>query len=192
MSGTAALRWRPSRGSAAAIHPAPSSCRRNPRHARSGGRTALAAALVAAMLLSPGARDACAGCCRDGAPAVAAPLAAGVAPVHSCCAAPVPVAPDGCCGAAAARATGHDDSAGVPGCAADRSDCRCHLTTRDRLPADPARRGCAKRQVDDLAGTTPDVVSLPHAATVIRSTWTVATGIPPDRPVRILYGVWRN
>ena len=58
-------------------------------------RLALAAALVVASLLSPGASGACAGCCDDGSPTVAAPLAAGIAPVHA--AAVVDAAPHRCC-----------------------------------------------------------------------------------------------
>lgn len=175
--------------SAATAHGRGSTC----RIAAAPGRLSLAAALAAALLLSPGVRDACAGCCRDGAPAVAAPLAAGVAPVHSCCAAPVVVAP-ACCSASAAEIP--SDAIPEDACSSagtlERSDCRCHLDSRDGLPAEPARRGLDTRHPEPVAQPFPAPFVLPLTADVGGPLLACVAEPPPSRPARILYGVWRN
>ena len=164
-------------------------------------RLALAAALAVASLLSPGASGACAGCCDDGSPTVAAPLAAGIAPVHK--AAVVNAAPHRCChrpDVDAAVAAESCCSSAVPGagletaaCASplDQADpCGCNLVPRDEAPAVPVR-------------TEPDVRAGEmvfdhgfHAAAIDVGRLAVAIDSPVlpvhARPLRLLYGVWRN
>lgn len=190
-SGDAAHGRQPARGTDLVARREPSSRHPDPRLVRSGGRVALAAVFAAATLLSPGARDACAGCCSDEAPAVAASLAAGIAPVHACCAAPVPAAPAGCCNAAPERAAG-PDGAESGDSAAERSDCGCHLGSREGLPADPTRRVLEERPIEGALPPFPAAGSFPQASDACLSTWSVVTMNAPGRPARILYGVWRN
>ena len=166
-------------------------------------RLALAAALVVASLLSPGASGACAGCCDDGSPTVATPLAAGIAPVHA--AAVVDATPHRCCrrpdaDAAAAAAAESCCSSADPstdlasdsceGTSAQDDPCRCNLVPRDEAPAVPVR-------------TEPDVragaVAFDHGfhATAIdvgRLAVAIDSPVLPvhARPLRVLYGVWRN
>ena len=172
--------------SAATAHGRGSTC----RFAAAPGRLSLAAALAAALLLSPGVRDACAGCCRDEAPAVAAPLAAGVAPVHCCHSTPAP-APV-CCGPADEPATCGVGTALPTPAAADRSDCRCHLGSHDGLPAEPSRQGLGKRSLDDSAPLFAAADVLPLRTGAGEPSRALVAGAVPRRPVRILYGVWRN
>ena len=155
-------------------------------------RLALAAALVVASLLSPGSSGACAGCCDDGSPTVAAPLAAGIAPVHveaphSCCphsgGEPATVA-ESCCSSTGPEASGCESPA-------DQADpCGCDLGPRDETPAVPVR-------------TEPDVRAVTAIFTHGFQTTVVDAGRMPvagdgpvlpvhARPLRVLYGVWRN
>ena len=164
-------------------------------------RLALAAALVVASLLSPGASGACAGCCDDGSPTVAAPLAAGIAPVHT--AAVVDAAPHRCChrpDVDAAVAAESCCSTAVPGAVpetsgcespADQADpCGCHLVPRDEAPAVPVRT-----EPDVRAGVTVFTHRL-HATAIDAGRLAVASDSPVlpihARPLRVLYGVWRN
>ena len=164
-------------------------------------RLALAAALVVASLLSPGASGACAGCCDDGSPTVAAPLAAGIAPVHA--AAVVDAAPHRCChrpdADAAVTAESCCSSAGLGAgletvaceSPSEQADpCGCNLVPRDEAPAVPVR-------------TEPDVRAGEmvfdhgfHATAIDVGRLAVAIDRPVlpvhARPLRVLYGVWRN
>lgn len=159
-------------------------------------RLALAAALVVASLLSPGASGACAGCCDDGSPTVAAPLAAGIAPVHA-------AVPHGCCrldggtrgvvaGSCCSGALSGDvlETHGCESPLNQADPCRCNLGPRDEQPAVPVR-------------TEPDVragaVVFDHgfqATAIDVGRMTVASDGEPlpvhARPLRVLYGVWRN
>jgi len=164
-------------------------------------RLALAAALVVASLLSPGASGACAGCCDDGSPTVAAPLAAGIAPVHA--AAVVKAVPHGCChlpggdmGAVAESCC----SSAVPGTVletvacespSDQADpCGCNLVPRDEAPAVPVRT-----EPDVRAGAVAFDHGF-HATAIDAGRLAVASDSPVlpvhARPLRVLYGVWRN
>lgn len=182
---------RPERGTAILFRREPSSRRPDSRLARSGGRVALAAVFIAATLLSPGARDACAGCCRDEAPAVAAPLAAGIAPVHACCQVPAPERSQGCCGAHR-KGDPCQERASTSGSSAERSACQCHVGSDEGLPADTSRRGLGQRPLDGASGPPHVACPSPTAPEGLRSTLTVMMRPPPGRPARILYGVWRN
>lgn len=164
-------------------------------------RLALAVALVVASLLSPGASGACAGCCDDGSPTVAAPLAAGIAPVHK--AAVVDAAPHRCCRRLGVDAAVAADSCcsstdpgtdlasdGCEGTLAQDDPCGCHLVPRDEAPAVPVRT-----EPDVRAGTAV----FPHGfhATSIdadRMPLAISRSMLPvhARPLRVLYGVWRN
>lgn len=155
-------------------------------------RLALAAALVVASLLSPGASGACAGCCDDGSPTVAAPLAAGIAPVHV-------EAPHGCC-----HLPGGDTAAAVESCCSsvdpqavacesplDRADpCDCNLVPRDEAPAIPVRTE------PDIRSSVAVVTHGFHATALDVGRMSVAIDGPAlpvhARPLRVLYGVWRN
>ena len=164
-------------------------------------RLALAAALVVASLLSPGASGACAGCCDDGSPTVAAPLAAGIAPVHA--AAVVNAAPHRCCrrpdadAAAAAESccSSADPSMDLAsdsceGTSAQDDPCRCNLGPRDEAPAVPVRT-----EPDVRAGAVVFDHDF-HATAIDVGRMTVAidgAALPVHaRPLRVLYGVWRN
>jgi len=160
-------------------------------------RLALAAALVVASLLSPGASGACAGCCDDGSPTVAAPLAAGIAPVHA--AARVKAVPHGCC-----HLSGGDMGAVAESCCSnaasetvtcespsDQADpCGCDLVPRDEQPAVPVRtqpdvRVSVAVFTHGLQTTAIDVGQLCRQGN--------STALPVHaRPLRVLYGVWRN
>ncbi|MEI8369129.1 MAG: hypothetical protein WCJ31_11910 [Planctomycetia bacterium] len=164
-------------------------------------RLALAAALVVASFLSPGSSDACAGCCDDGSPTVVAPLAAGIAPVHT--ATVVDAAPHRCCrrpGVDAAAAAESCCSSADPGTdlasdgcespSAQDDPCGCDLVPRDEAPAVPVR-------------TEPDVRAVTAVFTYGFQTTAVVAGRMPAasdgtvlpihaRPLRVLYGVWRN
>ena len=160
-------------------------------------RLALAAALVVASLLSPGASGACAGCCDDGSPTVAAPLAAGIAPVHT--AAVVDAAPHRCChrpdvdAAVAAESCCSSTVPEASGCEspADQADpCGCHLAPRDDSPAVPVR---AK---PDVRASTAVFTHGFHATAIdVGQLCRQSDGpvLPVHaRPLRVLYGVWRN
>lgn len=155
-------------------------------------RLALAAALVVASLLSPGASGACAGCCDDGSPTVAAPLAAGIAPVHA-------EAPHGCChfpgGAMGAAAESCCSSAVLETAACesplDQADpCGCNVVPRDEAPAVPVRTE------PDVRASTAIFTHGFHAAAIdVGQQWRQSDGaVQPvhARPLRVLYGVWRN
>ena len=164
-------------------------------------RLALAAALVVASLLSPGASGACAGCCDDGSPTVAAPLAAGIAPVHS--AALVKAVPHGCChlpGGDMGAVVESCCSSAVPGAVletvgckspSDQADpCGCNLVPRDEAPAVPVRtepdvRAGAMVFTHGFQTTAIDVGQLCRQSDV-------AVLPVHARPLRVLYGVWRN
>jgi hypothetical protein len=161
-------------------------------------RLALAAALVVATFLSPGASGACAGCCDDVPPTVVAPLAAGIAPVHT--AASVAAAPHRCCHAAAgdtasmAGSCCSDAAAETAGCEtpADQTEpCGCRPTPRDSAPAVPVRT-----QTDDLRVAAAGIDSVFTANALDAGRMSVAfdgTVLPTHaRPLRVLYGVWRN
>ena len=168
-----------------------------PLAAGSRSRLALAAALVVASLLSPGASGACAGCCDDGSPTVAAPLAAGIAPVHT--AAVVDAAPHRCChrpDVDAAVAAESCCSTAVPetsGCEspADEADpCGCDLGPRDESPAVPVRA-----KPDVRAGTAVFTHGFHTTAIDVGQLGRQSDGtvLPIHaRPLRVLYGVWRN
>ena len=163
-------------------------------------RLVLAAALVVTSLLSPGVRGACAGCCADGSPSVAAPLAAGIAPVHSatvaearhdCCrhAAAAPAAPAvACCGEAAPAAAPATGGCAEPSRQPD--PCGCDLGPRDETPALPIRNQ------PDVGTSVGLVASGFHASAFDAGRMPVAVEGGPSavhaRPLRVLYGVWRN
>ena len=164
-------------------------------------RLALAAALVVASLLSPGARGACAGCCNDGSPTVAAPLAAGIAPVHSaaavdaaphrCChlsGVDAAVAPASCCPSTASGTDLASDGCESPSDQTDR--CGCEVAPRDGAPAVPVRpepdvRATSALVVDRFPAPAVDAGRMPEAIDGL---------VLPvhSRPLRVLYGVWRN
>jgi hypothetical protein len=158
--------------------------------------------LVVASLLSPGGSGACAGCCDVDSPTVVATLAAGIAPVHV--AAVVDAAPRRCChspgGDAAAVAesccSGLDQGTipGTVGCEtpANQTDpCSCRLTPRDDASAVPVRA-----HSDDLRAAAAVCGSGFHATGSGAGPMAVANFGPVlpvhARPLRVLYGVWRN
>jgi len=164
-------------------------------------RLALAVALVVASLLSPGASGACAGCCDDGSPTVAAPLAAGIAPVHT--AAVVDAAPHRCCrrpdvdaAAAAESCCSSTDpgtdlaSDGCEGTFAEDDPCGCHL-----VPRDEALAVAVRTEPDVRAGKVVFDHGF-HATAIDAGRLAVASDSPVlpvhARPLRVLYGVWRN
>jgi len=176
------------------------------RRRHSGGRGAwrlLAGALAIGVLLSPGAGGACAGCGDDAAPGVVVPLAAGIAPVHA--AAASALAPHRCCRAGSASvnqpASGaasccHPVSAPQPaadgGAAPVAADpCGCLLAPSSDSPAVPVRP-----RADELRDAPVGVAQVSFVPAV--SVGPIGAGdaavvLPAHaRPLRVLYGVWRN
>lgn len=164
-----------------------------PLAAGARSRLALAAALVVATLLSPGASGACAGCCDDDPPTVVVPLAAGIAPVHA-------AAAHRCCHATAGDASAvagsccSDRRPETDGCRtpADRSEpCDCRSAPRDEAAAVPAR-ALSDDLRGDAAGTDP--VFTATAVDVGRMSAAFDGQVLPThaRPLRVLFGVWRN
>lgn len=161
-------------------------------------RLALAAALVVASLLSPGASGACAGCCDDGPPSVVAPLAAGIAPVHS--AAVVDAASHRCCHTAGIDAVAVAEaccpvatieSVGCEAPSEQAEPCGCDVGPRDEAPAIPVRS-----QADDLRIPAPAFghgfhTTAPDAGRMLAAVDGTPLQVHP-RPLRVLFGVWRN
>ena len=153
-------------------------------------RLALAAALVVASLLSPGASGACAGCCDDDSPTVAAPLAAGIAPVHAeapCCrlaAGDMAAVAESCCSGVVPESSG----CAAPSAAAE--PCGCDLVPREEAPAVPVRSAPDVRVGAAVFGPGFHA-TLTDAGQRCRSC--DGTSLPIHaRPLRVLYGVWRN
>ncbi len=148
-----------------------------------------AAVLAATTILSPGACGACAGCCDDGPPPVAAPLAAGIAPVHT------PAPPGGhvsCCDCAAAESRSPLGTRGpAEECQAGHTaDCGCLWGPHGSHPSAPAPDDDGGRQ-SSFAPHVPALAAIPPGR--IAAGVRVDGGVPiPTRPLRVLYGVWRN
>lgn len=160
-------------------------------------RLALAAALVVATLLSPGPSGACAGCCDDAPPTVVVPLAAGIAPVHA--PALVAAATHRCCHAEKGGAVAVVGSccSGTPSEMADcqtpadqTEPCRCQPAPRDGEPAVPVRT-----HADDLravSGNDPGFTAVVVESGRLSGVSDGAVLPTHARPLRVLYGVWRN
>jgi hypothetical protein len=95
------------------------------------------------------------------------------------------------CASCSAPASCSTSSDGLPA-HADESPCHCQLDARQEQPL--TVHGTSSPQSDDLAGwVAADTTSLEalHGLVASRS-YEVASLSIPIRPVRILYGVWRN
>lgn len=141
--------------------------------ARAPVRVTHALLYLAATVASPGVCDACTALCR------AAGFASSVAATH-CCGSPEQ--------ATARPVADAGDGDQITAARCDGS-CRCQLSARGPLSARP----------EDPAGLeSPGLLPASPAATldacvIERAAVAVSGGPPgPARPVRILYGVWRN
>lgn len=153
---------------------------------------------LAALAVPPGLRDACAAaCCAEGPIPPAACVAAGaesaVAPTHGC---------GSCCGTIASVSPDEGSLAdGSPATVADAAD--------GSFPAGCCggdRCGCLMAPRGDESAATPTDGPRPgaHAASAVGAVAAVPVDAaertvpddgrdrPPERPVRVLYGVWRN
>jgi hypothetical protein len=159
-------------------------------------RLCLAVLFAAASLVSPGVCDACVkGCCESGTPriadvaspffhdGVASSAVAGGGEAGSCC---------------GVNAT--DDVAVVP-CGDDGPEkCRCQLEPREVPPAaaSSGRLDRRERQVGWPSGADAVAVAwLPplngrHDGLQSLASARESAAAIPSRPVRVLYGVWRN
>jgi hypothetical protein len=155
---------------------------------------------IAALAVSPGVCDACARGCRDasGQCASGAPPITGVACAvaasrgcGSCCTEhdepPVAVIPQGSRLATAADAADGIFRMGM--CSGEGQGCDCLLEPRDNTSAVPVEADHGEHgPADTIAG-----VILPTAAELASATsLRIPLVKPPERPVRVLYGVWRN
>lgn len=176
------------------------------RRLHSGGRGAwrlLAGALAIGVLLSPGAGGACAGCGDDAAPGVVVPQAAGIAPVHA--AAASARAPHGCCRAESASV--NQPASGVACCCHPLNDpqaaadggaepvasdpCGCLLAPSGDSPAVPVRP--RSDDLRDVPEGSAQVSLLPAEDDGPIGVGGAAVVLPAHaRPLRVLYGVWRN
>jgi hypothetical protein len=184
----------------------PDGCSPGIRGRHSGGRGVwrlLAGALTIGVLLSPGAGGACAGCGDDAAPGVVVPQAAGIAPVHAaaaaarlhhrCCmvgAASVnqPTSAAACCCHPVCDPQAAADGGALPGAA---DPCGCLLAPSGDSPAlpvrpradDPRETPVGFAQVSLLPAEDVGPIGVGGAAVVLPA---------HARPLRVLYGVWRN
>jgi hypothetical protein len=158
---------------------------------------------LAAAAVPPGVCDACPACpvraersdSRDGLSDRAAGsrqegIAAAVAGSHRCgaCASPLPCMPTG-------RSPVDRMPPGSvvdPGDGAPSSDggCHCQWQARDLSDVTLVGGGTAAAGSADMAAVWP--ASRPDSGGVAAVTQAAAAGRVPDRPVRVLYGVWRN
>lgn len=154
--------------------------------------------VIAVTVVPPGVRGTCSGCPPPGGP-------------WACCAGPTAGAPPPgavaavtathCCGSHASvdpgTPTGASSADRVPSTSvADADDggphspggCRCSLAPRDR-----AGEGSAPRPtVVGAALPVPVAIAAPLAIPAAVAVAPDAAAFAPPRPVRVLYGVWRN
>jgi hypothetical protein len=107
-----------------------------------------------------------------------------------------------CCDPAAAGARA--DSGDCPLCAApsatagaqpsDTSDepCRCHLDTRQDQPLAPSKGSLLDLVADDLQAVLSAARPTPPQAIGVSREYLAASLAVPIRPLRILFGVWRD
>ena len=148
-------------------------------------------------LLSPGVCDACVkGCCASGTPRiadVASPFFHGVVASSA-------VADGGeagsCCGVNAT-----DDAAAVPCGDAGPEKCQCQLQPRNvraatAFASQPDRRGSHSRWDGSAAAGAvawlPPVTVQSDGLQPTDGAMHSGAAVIPSRPVRVLYGVWRN
>ncbi|MFM7135912.1 MAG: hypothetical protein ACKO1M_02420 [Planctomycetota bacterium] len=149
-----------------------------------------------ALIVSPGVCGACASGCPDGGNAVAdspgTGVASAVAATHgrgSCCGA----IPDGLPQGSNLRGdspTGVADAAdGFAGsCCRGATGCDCLLEPRPAEAAVPPATSPS-----EVGGPMPAAIAVLPLASVAPVAGAVAVAMrPPERPVRVLYGVWRN
>ena len=141
-------------------------------------RLCLAVLFAAASLVSPGVCDACEkGCCHATG---AAPIAAAATPVAVHAALPAAA----CCGTAPA------------GCETPRAEgdsaCQCQFGPQEALPA--ASRNAAQERDHTpwpVAWTGPATIDRDLAPRALGGLGLAETSIPA-RPMRVLFGVWRE
>lgn len=149
-----------------------------------------------ALIVSPGVCGACASGCPEGVRAASdspgTGVAFAVAATHgrgSCCSAiadGLPQESDLRGGAPAAVADAADGSAGS--CCRGATGCDCLLEPRSPEAAVPPATSPI-----EVGGPMPAAIAVIPFANVQPATATVVAGVrPPERPVRVLYGVWRN
>jgi hypothetical protein len=178
------------------------------RSIASGGfavRVTHALLFLAATTVSPGVRDACASCPETGRPDMCCGGCHAPA-THSTCA-DAAVAATHCCGSQT-HADPCAQSAGIPSASrvppsgvADAGDggqnttggCRCELEPRDAATAAIVINAAAKPRSGGHAAALPAflVPRATAAAPADRMIVAAAADIPA-RPLRVLYGVWRN
>lgn len=165
---------------------------------RRAARVTHALLVIAVTVVPPGVHGTCPGC----------PLPAGP---HGCCAGPTAAAAQACDAAAVAatHCCGSHASAGpgmptdvssaqrVPtSSVADAADggpsspggCRCSLEPSDRAVVGPVPRPVATGAAFPVPAAIAAAVLMPTATARVPD----ASAFAPPRPIRVLYGVWRN
>jgi len=154
--------------------------------------------VIAVTVVPPGVRSICLGCPPPGG-------------LRACCAAPTAgaalpgavaaVTATQCCGSYTSADPGAPPAVssadrGPTTCVADADDggpqsptgCRCSLSPRDRSGEGPVPRPVAAGAALSLPAAITAPVAIAGAAVVMPD----AAAFAPQRPVRVLYGVWRN
>jgi hypothetical protein len=154
--------------------------------------------VIAVTVVPPGVRGACTGCplpggrheCCGGPTAAAAPAGAvaAVAATH-CCGShasadpgPPPGASSGDRAATSGVADAADGGPHFPG------GCRCALSPRDRADAGRVPRPAAAGAACPPSVAIVAAVAIPAATAFVPD----VDAFAPSRPLRVLYGVWRN
>jgi hypothetical protein len=166
-----------------------------------GGRAARvthALLVIAVTVVPPGVRGACTGCpipggrqeCCGGPSAAAAPAGAvaAVAATHCCgshASADPDAPPDASSGDRAAKSSVADAADGGPH---SPGGCRCTLSPRDRADAGRVPRPAAGGAACPPSAAIVAAVAIPAATAFVPD----AAAFAPPRPLRVLYGVWRN
>ena len=152
-------------------------------------------------LLSPGVCDACVkGCCESGTPRIADVASPILGPNLPSSTAISGCGSDHCCGLPVADRDA-EKAAEDRGAVAVTAACRCQLEPRQIPPADLQSGGFSGRREIVRSWTSvdaaPPVAWLPpltgrHAGLQSLSLAQEAAAAIPSRPMRVLYGVWRN
>jgi len=143
-------------------------------------RLCLAVLFAAASLVSPGVCDACEkGCCHATG---AAPIAVAATPVAVHAARPVAA----CCSAAQ-----HSCEALFAERAEVEGTCQCQLEPQENWPATRSAAQELDQTLWPAAWTGPAAIDRELAPRALGTLWLAERSIPA-RPVRVLYGVWRE
>lgn len=154
--------------------------------------------VIAVTVVPPGVRGICLGCpppsglracCADPMACAAPPDAVAAVTATHCCGSRVSDDPGGSSDASSAdRAPNISVADADDGGPHSPGGCRCSLSPRDRADEGPVPRPVAAGVALLLPAAIAAPVTIPAATAVAPD----AAAFAPPRPVRVLYGVWRN